>query len=87
MDCLEVDHGSWDGRWSMMCEREWELQKELCQLLPCGGMSHEAMNVQASRKEYAWTKMSSEDRKLWAEAAVKGWQVYVDNSSGGAWFS
>ena len=81
VDCLEVDHGSWDGRWSMMCEREWELQKELCQLLPCGGMSHEAMNVQASRKEYTWTKMSSDDRKLWAEAAVKGWQVYVDNEA------
>ena len=81
VDCLEVDHGSWDGRWSMLCEREWELQKELCQLLPCGGLSHEAMNVQASRKEYTWTKMFREDRKLWSEAAVKGWQVYVDNEA------
>ena len=49
VDCLEVDHGSWDGRWSMLCEREWELQKELCQLLPCGGLSHEAMNRPAGK--------------------------------------
>ena len=25
--------------------------------------------------------MNAEDKKLWAEAAVKGWQVYVDNEA------
>ena len=77
----EADHGSWDGRWSMLCEREWELQKELCQQLPCGCDVSEVLNVQASRKEYSWNKLSPEDRKLWADAAVKGWQVYIDNEA------
>ena len=77
----EVDHGSWDGRWSMLCEREWELQRELCQQLPCGSDFSEVLNVQASRKEYSWNKMSPEDRKLWSAAAVKGWQVYIDNEA------
>ena len=81
VECLETDHGSWDGRWSFLCERDWEVQKSLFQLLPCGSASFEALNVQASRKEYAWSKMNAEDKKLWAEAAVKGWQVYVDNEA------
>ena len=25
-----------------------------------------------------WSKMNAEDRQLWGEAAVKGWQVYVE---------
>lgn len=29
LDCLEEDHGSWDGRWSFMCERDWKLMQEL----------------------------------------------------------
>lgn len=81
MSFCESDHGSWDGRWSMLCEREWELQKELCQQLPCGCNVSEVLNVQASRKEYSWNKLSPEDRKLWAAAAVKGWQVYIDNEA------
>lgn len=51
-DMLETDHGSWDGRWSFLCEREWELQRELGLQLPCGDGAKEAMSVQASRKEY-----------------------------------
>ena len=62
-------------------KREWELQKELCQQLPCGCNVSEVLNVQASRKEYSWNKLSPEDRKLWAAAAVKGWQVYIDNEA------
>ena len=27
VECLETDHGSWDGRWSFLCERDWEVQK------------------------------------------------------------
>ena len=81
VECLETDHGSWDGRWSFICERDWEVQKSLCQQFPCGSASYEALNVQASRKEYAWNKMNPEDKKLWAEAAVKGWQVYIDNEA------
>ena len=80
-DCLESDHGSWDGRWSFLCEREWELQRELSQQLPCGDGALEAMTVQASRKEYQWSKMGPEDRKLWSEAATKGWQTYLENEA------
>ena len=80
-DCLELDHGTWDGRWSFMCEREWELQKSLGQSLPCGDGARQAMTVQASRKEYDWAKMSPERRTLWQEAAQKGWQVYLDNEA------
>ena len=32
-DCLELDHGSWDGRWSFLCQDEWNLQS-LGQSLP-----------------------------------------------------
>ena len=80
-DCLEADHGSWDGRWSFLCEREWELQRSIFQQLPAGDLSHESMAVQTSRREYEWSKMNAEDRKLWGEAAIKGWQVYVDNEA------
>ena len=27
-DCGEGDHGSWDGRWSFLCERDWKLMQE-----------------------------------------------------------
>eukprot|EP00435_Cladocopium_sp_Y103_P044136 s2398_g12.t1 len=80
-DSLETDHGSWDGRWSFLSEREWELQRELAQQLPCGDGAHESMTVQVSRKEYQWSKMSPEDRKLWGDAAVKGWQAYLENEA------
>ena len=60
-----------------MCEREWELQRSICQQLPSGDLSHGSMSVQTSRREYEWSKMNAEDRQLWGEAAVKGWQVYV----------
>ena len=41
----------------------------------------EAMTVKASRKEYQWSKMNSEDRKLWSEAAIKGWQTYLEDEA------
>ena len=79
VDRHEGDHGSWDGRWAMLCEEEWSLQKKLGLTLPCGDGGFEACNVQASRKEYHWSKMSAEQRKLWGEAAIKGWLAYIDN--------
>lgn len=79
LDLCESDHGSWDGRWALLCEEEWNLQKKLGLALPCGASDFEAFNVQASRKEYHWTKMNAEQRKLWGEAATKGWLAYIDN--------
>ena len=81
-DCVEGDHGSWDGRWSFLCERDWKLMQELGQQWPNGSsMDHEAYDVQAGRKECHWKSMSKEDQKGFSEAAVKGWLVYVENGA------
>ena len=29
LDAAEFDHGTWDGRWEFLCEREWNQQVEL----------------------------------------------------------
>ena len=82
LDCVEGDHGSWDGRWSFLCERDWKLMQEMGQQWPSGSSTDfETYNVQASRKEYHWKGMSTEDRKGFSEAAVKGWLVYVENGA------
>ena len=46
-----------------------------------GDGAREAMSVQASRKEYEWSKMNGDDRALWQVAAEKGWQAYLDNEA------
>ena len=82
LDSQEFDHGSWDGRWSFMCERDWLLLKELGEQFPVGSSSDfDVMNVQASRKEYHWKQLSAEDRAGWSAAALKGWEVYTDNKA------
>ena len=40
-----------------------------------------AATARTARKEYWWSKLSDEHRKLWAEAARKGWNAYTDNSA------
>ena len=52
VDNVENDHGSWDGRWAFLCERDWETPRSLGSQLPCGEV-HDAMSVQAGRKEYS----------------------------------
>ena len=27
LDNLEYGHGTWDGRWASLCERDWELMR------------------------------------------------------------
>lgn len=76
---VETDHGSWDGRWAMVCERDWKILQQLGQQLPCG--AHDVNAVQAARKEYQWSKMTPTQRHLWSEAAVTGWNAYVDNKA------
>lgn len=43
--------------------------------------AHDALNVQASRKDYHWNQLSAEDRTGFAEAAIQGWPVYFDNGA------
>ncbi len=80
VDSLEYDHGSWDGRWAFLCERDWEVMKQMGNMLPIGGTS-EVLAVQSARKEYVWNQLSPEKKKLWEEAAVKGWRAYIDNNA------
>ena len=42
---------------------------------------HETFSVQASRKEYVWSQLSPEKKELWREAAIKGWNAYVENAA------
>ena len=80
LDCEEFDHGTWDGRWAFLCERDWETLQRLGSQLPNGEFS-EVHAVQTARKEYHWTQLSPEKKKLWAEAALTGWKAYTDNSA------
>lgn len=81
LDAQEGDHGTWDGRWAYLCERDWQLIEELGKSLPTGEPIRESHLVQAARKEYPWSQMSSDRRKLWEEAAIQGWNVYLDNKA------
>lgn len=65
LDNLEYDHGSWDGRWAYMCERDWNTHRQLGMILPVRNTPvemmdepHDALAVQASRKEYVWSQLS-----------------------------
>jgi hypothetical protein len=49
---VENDHGSRDGRWAFLCERDWETLRSLGSQFPRGEV-HDAMSVQAGRKEYS----------------------------------
>ena len=77
----EDDHGTWDGRWSFICERDWKTLKEMGKQLPCGSDPHDAFKVQAARKEYVWSQMTPSQKKLWGDAAVDGWNAYIDNQA------
>ena len=60
----EDDHGTWDGRWSFICERDWKTLKDMGKQLPCGSDPHDAFKVQAARKEYVWSQMTPSQKKL-----------------------
>ena len=78
----EPDHSSWDGKWGMLCERDWQLLHRLGAQLPSGAPpEHDVLALQTARKEYQWSKMSEHQKKLWGEAAVTGWKAYIDNSA------
>ena len=86
MSCFGADHGTWDGRWAMLCERDWQLMQSLGERFPNGEAADlfdatEVNQVQTARREYQWSKMTPEEKKLWGEAAVKGWMAYIDNEA------
>ncbi|CAE7234040.1 pol [Symbiodinium sp. CCMP2456] len=76
------DHGTWDGRWSLPARSQHELLQSLGVPLPTG-VPEDAHEVHATggRKEKLWSHMNAFEKKLWAEAAVKGWSAYVDNDA------
>ena len=49
--------------------------------LPSGQWPRETFAVQAARKEYHSSKMNDEQKKLWGEAALTGWNAYIDNQA------
>ena len=77
----ERDHGTWDGRWSLPAQSQFQLLQEQAITLPCGvGEDHE-VSAATARKEYQWGKMTSRERELWTKAAEKGWKAYVENEA------
>ena len=49
LECLDADHGSWGGRWSHICQAEWNLMRELGEKFP-NGDCHNVAAVQTARK-------------------------------------
>ncbi|CAJ1414999.1 unnamed protein product [Effrenium voratum] len=80
LECLDADHGSWDGRWSHICQAEWNLMRELGEKFP-NGDCHNVAAVQTARKEYPWKPMPEPTKHAFREAAVKNWKAYVDNNA------
>eukprot|EP00435_Cladocopium_sp_Y103_P001964 s7621_g1.t1 len=64
-----------------MCQRDWDMLQSMGAQLPSGQRPSETYAVQAARKEYHWSKMDDEQKKLWGEAALTGWNAYIDNQA------
>ena len=50
-------------------------------MLPTGTSDDHDVFSATARKEYQWSKLSEERKKLWAAAAEKGWRAYTENSA------
>ena len=50
LDSLEYDLGTWDGRWSLLCERDWQLRESLGLPLPVG-VENEALGRLRHRRQ------------------------------------
>ena len=77
----ERDHGTWDGRWSLPSRSQWEAINDIGAMLPTGASDDREVFSATARKEYQWTKLSEERKKLWAAAADKGWRAYTENAA------
>ncbi|CAE7503333.1 RE2, partial [Symbiodinium sp. CCMP2456] len=72
----------WVQLFLMIHRSQHELLQSLGVPLPTG-VPEDAHEVYATggRKEKLWSHMNAFEKKLWAEAAVKGWSAYVDNDA------
>ena len=73
------DHGTWDGRWPLPSRSEWEMMEAMSLQWPTG--DHQIFAVQAARKEHKWRTMSAKEKTAFAEATIKGWEVWTSNDA------
>ena len=82
LEAQVVDHGSWDGRWSLPSKTEWLARQRLGLLWPKGADEiNDTLAVQAARKEYHWSSMNGEQKKAFDVAAETGWSVWTSNDA------
>lgn len=75
------DHGSWDGRWPLPMQTEWQVREKLGMKWPCGIGEFDVEAVEAARKELLWSQMKPNEKEEFRKAAQKGWSVYADNGA------
>ena len=75
------DHGSWDGRWPLPMQTEWQVREKLGMKWPCGNSEFDVEAVEAARKELLWSQMKPNEKEEFRKAAQKGWSVYADNGA------
>ena len=76
------DHGTWDGRWSMLSRGDYEALMASYGMLPTGGVlpGHEALQT-GSHKEIQWSRLSEADREQFRLAAKEQWNKWLENSA------
>ncbi|CAE7641422.1 RE2 [Symbiodinium sp. CCMP2456] len=79
-DFQEYDSGTWDGRWSLPSQREWQLRMDVGECFPVGN-EHHIDAVQAARKEYNYRSLTPQLKQKYDEAAIAGWKAYIDNQA------
>ena len=79
--CDVKDHGSWKGQWQLPSRTQWERREALSLTWPLGQEDYEALSVQASRKEYPWSTMSSFQKEEFRKACDAGWSVWSENEA------
>ena len=79
--CEVRDHGSWKGQWQLPSRTQWERREALSLTWPIGQEDYEALSVQASRKEYPWSTMSTFQKDEFRQACDSGWSVWSDNEA------
>ena len=65
------DHGSWDGRWSLLSRTIFEALETGNMTQPPGG----------GHKEIIWSRLSEEDRTKFREAAGEQWDKWMENGA------
>ena len=84
-----LDHGSWDGRWPMPSRTTWLAKNRVGGLWPKGSADfecfvigeHEVNVLLAARKEYKWGSMTPGQKELFRQAAMTGWEVWIENDA------